>query len=103
MSALAGTALIPVVCEVTEIETVRVPAGTFDCFKVDLNIKQTFWYATNAPRYLVKFEAAGTSAKQEARVASRTVLFQPGALVWQSGLEQMARMSSPPGGPGQAS
>ena len=57
---------LPVGVEVTEIETVAVPAGTFECYKVDLDIKhtqQTFWYSTDANRYLVKFEAEGIVAE----------------------------------------
>ncbi len=53
---------IPVGVEVTAIETVSVPAGTFECFKVDLDIQhtqQTYWYSTDANRYPVKFEADG--------------------------------------------
>jgi len=39
-------------------ETVKVPAGTFDCFKVHLGlVNQDFWFSDDAHRYLVKFEA----------------------------------------------
>jgi tetratricopeptide (TPR) repeat protein len=39
-------------------EMVQVPAGKFECFKVYLGlVNQTFWYATDPHRYLVKFEA----------------------------------------------
>ncbi len=53
---------LPIGVEVTAIETVSVPAGTFECYKVDLDIQhtqQTFWYSTDAKRYLVKFEVGG--------------------------------------------
>ncbi len=39
-------------------EMVQVPAGKFECFKVYLGlVNQTFWYATDPRRCLVKFEA----------------------------------------------
>ena len=39
-------------------EMVQVPAGKFECFKVYLGlVNQTFWYAADPHRYLVKFEA----------------------------------------------
>ena len=41
----------------------EVPAGSFDCYKVELNINQTFWYSTDAHRYLVKFEGGGVIAE----------------------------------------
>ena len=53
---------LPVGVEVTAIETVSVAAGTFECYKVDLDVQhtqQTFWYSTDANRYPVKFEAEG--------------------------------------------
>jgi hypothetical protein len=40
-----------------------VPAGTFNCYKVELNIRQTFWYSADADRYLVKFEGGGAIAE----------------------------------------
>jgi hypothetical protein len=47
-----------------------VPAGAFDCYKVELSLHQTFWYSTDAHHYLVKFEAGGvvselTEVKQQ--------------------------------------
>jgi tetratricopeptide (TPR) repeat protein len=56
---------MPVDVEVQAIETVTVPAGPFECYRVGLEIqhtKQTFWYSTDANRYLVKFEAEGIVA-----------------------------------------
>ena len=48
--------LLPV--DVQGKEMVQVPAGKFECFKVYLGlVNQTFWYATDPHRYLVKFEA----------------------------------------------
>jgi hypothetical protein len=59
LPTLTGGHLLAVETTVTGREKVTVPAGTFDCFKVDLSIKQTFWYTTDAHRYLVKFEGGG--------------------------------------------
>lgn len=59
---LTGGNLIPIQLDVTGPESVTVPAGTFDCFKVELNIKQTFWFSSDAHHYLVKFEAGGVIA-----------------------------------------
>ncbi len=44
---------------VKETEAVTVPAGEFECYRVELNIPQVFWYSTDPSRVLVKFEAAG--------------------------------------------
>jgi hypothetical protein len=62
LSSLGGMVL-HVELEVTRRETVEVPAGRFDCFKVELNIGQTFWYSADARRYLVKLEAGGAIAE----------------------------------------
>jgi len=45
--------------EVPKKEIIETPAGKFDCFKVQLNIAQTLWYADNARRDFVKFEGGG--------------------------------------------
>ena len=60
---LTGGNILPLKLDVTGPEKVQVPAGTFDCFKVELNIKQTFWFSADAHRYLVKFEAGGVMAE----------------------------------------
>jgi len=57
--------VLPVELEVTRRETVEVPAGRFDCYRVELSIGQTFWYSTDAHRYLVKLEAGGAFAELE--------------------------------------
>ena len=61
--AMAGGVVVPVQLSVSGPEKVHVPAGDFNCYKVDLNIKQTLWYAADAHRYLVKFEAGGMVAE----------------------------------------
>jgi tetratricopeptide (TPR) repeat protein len=55
--------ILPVTLNVTAIESVAVAAGTFNCYKVELSIGQTFWYSADANRYLVKFEAGGVTAE----------------------------------------
>jgi hypothetical protein len=57
-SSLGGNK-VPLTVEVTGTETVTVPAGTFPCYKLELNIGQTFWISTNALRDIVKIEAGG--------------------------------------------
>jgi hypothetical protein len=46
----------PVSLEVIGKETVKVPAGKFDCFKVRLSVGQVFWYSADERRYLVKYD-----------------------------------------------
>jgi len=58
LASLSGM-IIPVKFDVSGPEKVEVPAGTFDCYKVELSISQTFWYSADAHRYLVKFEGGG--------------------------------------------
>jgi hypothetical protein len=62
LASLSGM-IITVKFDVTGPEKVEAPAGTFDCYKVELNIGQTFWYSADAHRYLVKFEAGGALAE----------------------------------------
>jgi tetratricopeptide (TPR) repeat protein len=62
-ASLGGGAFIPLKLDVTGPEKVTVPAGTYDCYKVELSIKQTFWYSADDHRYLVKFEAGGVVAE----------------------------------------
>jgi len=53
---------VPLGLEVSKIETIEVPAGEFECFRLDLDIGQTFWISNDDNRYLVKFEAGGVAA-----------------------------------------
>lgn len=62
LSSLSGM-VVPVELEVAKRETLEVPAGKFDCFRVELNIGQTFWYSADAHRYLVKLEVGGAIAE----------------------------------------
>src|SRR5207245_2719845 len=55
--------LVTVKATVSGPEKVDVSAGSFDCYKIELNINQTFWISADAHRYLVKFEAGGAIAE----------------------------------------
>lgn len=59
-----GGSVIQFKTEVTGVETLEVPAGTFECYKLRLNlVNQTFWISTDAHRYVVQFEAGPIKAK----------------------------------------
>lgn len=59
ITTIMGGAVIPLGLDVPARESLEVPAGKFDCFKVVLNIGQTLWFSDDAHRYLVKFEGGG--------------------------------------------
>jgi hypothetical protein len=61
--ASLGCHVVTIKLEVRGPEQVQVPAGTYDCYKVEMNIGQTFWYSSDANHYLVKFEAGGVIAE----------------------------------------
>jgi hypothetical protein len=48
--------------DVSKKEIIETPSGTFECFKLETNILQTFWIADVPQRYLVRFEAQGVIA-----------------------------------------
>lgn len=57
---ISSSTLVRTKLEVIGKETVTVPAGTYECFKIDLDIgPQTYWYSSDPHRYLVKYEAGG--------------------------------------------
>jgi hypothetical protein len=56
---LGGGSQLPLELTVPARESVTVPAGTFDAFKVALNIGQTLWISADEHRYPVKMEAGG--------------------------------------------
>jgi hypothetical protein len=59
-TGLGGGNIISLETKVAAQEKVETPAGTFDCYKVELGtVNQTFWYSTDAHHYLVKFEGGG--------------------------------------------
>ena len=61
LSSLGGQ-VIELSLEVPETVTIEVPAGKFECFKLVLNIGQTFWVSTDEHRYIVRFEAGSVTA-----------------------------------------
>jgi hypothetical protein len=64
ISPLGGSGLLQIGLEVVGKETVEVPAGKFDCFKVHLSlVNQNFWFSADAHRYIVKFEAGPAIAQ----------------------------------------
>ncbi|MDB6173568.1 MAG: hypothetical protein JWL59_2879 [Chthoniobacteraceae bacterium] len=58
-----GGGMIPLGLEVIATEKIQVPAGQFECFKVELSVHQTFWIANDPHRTLVQFEGGGVVAK----------------------------------------
>ncbi len=59
-----GGAEVEIPIDVQGKEMVQVPAGKFECFKIHLGlVNQTFWYATDPHRYLVKFDANSVLAE----------------------------------------
>jgi hypothetical protein len=62
LSSLGGQT-VPIKWEVSGPEKVEAPAGTFNCYKITLNINQTFWYTADDHRTLVKFEGGGAVAE----------------------------------------
>ncbi len=62
-ASLGASAALPIALEVIGKETVEVPAGKFDCFKVHLSmVNQDFWFSDDIHRYLVKYEAGPITA-----------------------------------------
>lgn len=62
LASLVGN-VVPITWSVSGPESVSVPAGTYQCYKISLSINQTFWYSSDANRYLVKFEGGGAIAE----------------------------------------
>lgn len=63
ISSLSKGPLIPLTIEVAGVETLRVPAGQFECFRVNLSLHQTFWVSTDSHRYIVKFQTGMVQAE----------------------------------------
>lgn len=57
-----GSGLIPIQFKVTGHEMIEVPAGKFNCFRLELSVGQTFFISDDEHRYLVRFEAGGVTA-----------------------------------------
>jgi hypothetical protein len=62
ITTLGGGAVIGIGLEVQKKETIETPAGTFECFKVALDVGQNFWISDDEHRYLIKFDAGGAIA-----------------------------------------
>ena len=62
ITSLGGNKIeLPV--NVHKTETLSVPAGTFECYKLELSlVGQTFWISTDEHRYVVRFAAGGVTA-----------------------------------------
>lgn len=63
MSAHQGPVAVPFDLEVTEHLEMEVPAGKFQCAKVETNLKQIFYISMDADRRLVQFEAGPAKIK----------------------------------------
>lgn len=57
-----GGAKVPLGLTVSKLEEIEVPAGKFECFRIDLNVGQTFYISNDKNRYIVRFQAGGISA-----------------------------------------
>ncbi len=64
ISPMAG-GVTSVGVEVTEIEKITVPAGDFECYRLEFSVPQVFWYSTDPSHTLVKLEAAGIVGELE--------------------------------------
>ncbi len=83
IATIMGGGVIPIGIEVPVKETLEVPAGKFECFKVVLNIGQTLWFSTGEHRYFVKFEGGGMTGQLTSiaqRKAGEAVQFRDDAL-----------------------
>jgi serine/threonine protein kinase/tetratricopeptide (TPR) repeat protein len=78
--------------EVSGLETVTVPAGTYPCFKLKPFAEQTYWYSTDPHRYLVKWEVGGVVAELSAVSQSPDIVLQPAP--WLDGEEMQLDIKS---------
>jgi hypothetical protein len=60
-----GGVVVRIPIEVTERTTIEVPAGKYECYKMELRggIGQTMWFSTDPHRYFVKFEAGAITGE----------------------------------------
>lgn len=59
-----GGSKIQLPLSVTKKETLSVPAGTFECYQLELGVvAQTFWISNDEHRYVVRFAAGGVTAE----------------------------------------
>jgi hypothetical protein len=57
-----GSGEVKLGVEVPEMETIETSAGKFECYKLVLNIGQTFWISNDEHRYVARFSAGGVTA-----------------------------------------
>jgi len=60
VATLTGN-IVPLEFDVPKKETITTAAGTFDCYRMELEIGQTFWISDDANRYIVRFGAGITA------------------------------------------
>lgn len=60
--AFTGGNALDMEIEVAAKEEIETPVGTFDCFRLDTNVQQTFWITDTPERYIAKFDAGGVQA-----------------------------------------
>lgn len=59
-----GGSVISLPISVSKLEKITVPAGTFECFRLELGlVNQTFWISNDEHRYIARFAAGGVSAE----------------------------------------
>ncbi len=61
--SFTGGNLVEMEMTIAAKEEVETPVGTFDCFRLDTNIQQTFWITDTPERYIARFDAGGVVAK----------------------------------------
>ena len=61
--AFTGGNAIGLEVNIPKKEMINTPAGQFEAFRLETNIDQTFWVATDPHRYIVRFEAGGIVAE----------------------------------------
>lgn len=57
---------VKVLIQVVNLEEIKVPAGTFWCYKIELSAagqRQYIWYSQNKPYYMVKYDNGRTIAE----------------------------------------
>jgi hypothetical protein len=57
--AFTGGNAIGLEINVPKTEMINTPAGPFEAFRLETNIDQTFWVATDPHRYIVRFDLGG--------------------------------------------
>ena len=61
--AFTGGSPIGLEVSVKKKETIETELGSFECFRLDTNIGQTFWITDTPERHMVRFEGGGVNAE----------------------------------------